>query len=144
MTTAKTKKTAKGKPVFDYKTIKSFENACVKLNLDPEALPDVSMIPEEFQKAIINGYKLMIIYKAINDGWTPNWNDSSEWKYYPWFWVEASAALSSGFGFSVSHYYYAYTHTHVGSRLCTNSSEKALYIAKTFQQEYKEYFLIQQ
>lgn len=143
MSTAKTKKTAKNNQVFDYKTIKSFENACEKLNLDPKALPDVSMIPEELRKAIINGYKLMIIYKAINDGWTPNWNDSSEWKYYPWFWVEASAARSSGFSFSRSHCHCTRTNASVGSRLCTDSSEKALYIAKTFQDEYKEYFLIQ-
>jgi len=89
---------------FDFRTIKSYEDACKKLQLDPNALPDVSMLPEEFRKAVINSYKLFIIYKAINNGWTPNWNDSSEWKYYPWFWVEASAALSSGFGFSYSTY----------------------------------------
>jgi hypothetical protein len=144
MKTKEKKETTKGKPVFDYKTIKSFEDACKKLNLDPEKLPDVTMVPEEFRKAIINGYKLYIIYKAINDGWAPNWNNSSEWKYYPWFWVDASAALSSGFSFSTSYCHYTYASTTVGSRLCTDSSEKALYIAKTFQDEYKEFFLIQQ
>jgi len=142
MTTAKTKKTAKGKPVFDYRTIKSYEDACKKLQLDPEALPDVSMIPEEFRTAIVNLYKLFIIFKAINNGWEPDWNDSSQLKYYPWFLVEASAALSSGFGFSFSGYGFTGADTTVGSRLCTYSSKTALYIGKTFQEEYKQSLLI--
>jgi len=130
------KKSTKKEPVFDFRTIKSFENACTKENIDPTALPDVSMIPEEFRKPIINAYKLLIIFKAINNGWRPDWSKSSQWKYYPWYEV-----LSSGFGFSDSGYYYVITHAAVGSRLCTNTSEKALYIAEQFKAEYQEYFL---
>ncbi|HZK69587.1 MAG TPA: hypothetical protein VFC36_08350, partial [Paludibacter sp.] len=113
-----------------------FEDACTKLALDPTQLPDVSMIPEEFRKPIINAYKLMIIYKAINDGWAPDWSDADQYKYYPYFRV-----LSSGFGFSHSAYYFTYTNTHVSSRLCTDTSEKAMYIAEQFKAEYQEYFL---
>ena len=130
------KKSVKNQPVFDFKTIKSFEDACAKENVDPTALPDVSMVPEEFRKPIINAYKLMIIYKAINNGWRPDWSKSSQWKYFPWYGV-----LSSGFGFSDSRYYYGLTTTIVGSRLCTDSSEKAIYIAEQFQAEYQEFFL---
>ena len=130
------KKSAKNQPVFDFRTIKSFEDACAKENIDPTVLPDVSMIPEEFRKPIINAYKLLIIFKAINNGWRPDWSKSSQWKYYPWYRV-----LSSGFGFSYSHYDYGLTATFVGSRLCTDTSEKAEYIAEQFQEEYKEYFL---
>jgi hypothetical protein len=130
------KKSTEKKPVFDFRTIKSFEDASTKEGIDPTALPDVSMIPEDLRKPIINAYKLLIIFKAINNGWRPDWSKSSQWKYYPWYEV-----LSSGFGFSYSVYSYDYTSTHVGSRLCTDTSEKALYIAKQFQEEYKEYFL---
>ena len=121
---------------FDYKTIKTFEDACTKLGIDPTALPELSLIPEEFRKPILAAYKLMIIYKAINNGWVPDWSKSSQYKYYPWFWV-----LSSGFGFSDSLYAYDFTITTVGSLLCTDTSEKAMYIAKQFEQEYKDYFL---
>jgi hypothetical protein len=130
------KKSAKNEPVFDFRTIKSFEDACTKENIDPTALPDVSMIPEEFRKPIINAYKLMVIFKAINNGWRPDWSKSSQGKYFPWYRV-----LSSGFGFSGSYYGYDRTNTDVGSRLCTDTSEKALYIAEQFKEEYKEYFL---
>lgn len=78
----------------------------------------------------------MIIFKAINQGWVPDWGNTSEYKYYPWFWVAPSGA-----GFSLSTHYYSNTSTDVGSRLCTNTSEKAQYIAKQFEAEYQEYFL---
>ena len=78
----------------------------------------------------------MIVYKAINNGWKPDWSNYSQYKYYPWFEV-----LSSGFGFSGSYCFYAYARTDVSSRLCTDTSEKALYIAKQFEGIYKDYFL---
>lgn len=130
------KKSTKKTPVFDFRTIKSFEDACNKENIDPTALPDVSMIPEEFRKPIINAYKLLIIFKAINNGWRPDWSKSSQYKYFPWYRV-----LSSGFGFSGTLYCYGAAPSNVGSRLCTDTSEKAMYIAEQFQEEYKEYFL---
>ena len=67
---------------FDFKTINSFEAACKKENLEPEKVPDVSMIPEEFRKAIIAVYKLFIIHKAINNGWIPRMGDASQLKYW--------------------------------------------------------------
>lgn len=131
------KKTAKDETVeFDFRTIKSFEDACAKEGIDPEKLPDVSMIPEEFAKLIIAAYKLMVIFKAINNGWKPDWSNYNQLKYYPWVRV-----LASGFGFSHSYYDYVGTFTSVGSRLCTDSSEKAMYIAEQFKAEYKDYFL---
>ncbi len=134
----KKKKVAK----FDYKTIKTFEDACKKENIDPTKLPDVSMIPEEFHKPIVAAYKLYVIFKAINNGWTPYWNDSSEYKYYPWFWVNASKEKPSGFGFSSSDCDFTTTGTGVGSRLCVQTSEEALYIAGQFTAEYLDFLLI--
>jgi len=124
------------KAAFEYTSIKTFEDACRHLNIDPTVLPDVTGLGEEFRKPIIAHYKLIIIFKAINNGWTPNWSDDDQYKYYPWFWV-----LSSGFGFNVSGYICASSDTNVGSRLCTDSSEKALYIAKQFEAEYKDFLL---
>ena len=132
----KTKKTAKSEVKFDYKTIKTFEDACQKLGIDPAHLPDTSMIPAEFAKPIIAVYKLMIIFKAINNGWIPDWSNRNQYKYYAWFWVS-----SSGVGFSPSGYGYSGTRTTVGSRLCTDTSDKAEYIAEQFKSEYQEYLL---
>jgi len=128
----KTKKITKEKN-FDYATIKSFEDACQKLGIDSTLLPSIPL--DEFTKPIVASYKLMIIYKAINNGWKPNWCDSNQYKYYPWF------DLSSGFGFAASSFVYDYSITAVGSHLCTDTLEKALYIAKQFEAEYNDYFL---
>jgi hypothetical protein len=121
---------------FDYKKIKTFEDACKHLDLDPAKLPEISTIPEEFRKVIIAGFKLMIIYKAINNGWKPDWANYNQVKYYLWFEV-----LSSGFGFSYSDSGCGTSDTPVGSCLCTDTSEKALYIGKQFQADYEDYLL---
>jgi hypothetical protein len=131
----KTTKKAK----FDFRTIDSFEAACKKQNIDPTALPEVSMLPERFQKAIVAVYKLFIIFEAVNDGWVCRPGDTSQNKYSPWLPV-----LSSGFGFGVSGYRYSYTTTDVGSRLCTETPEQSIFIGETFGvlgQEYKDFFL---
>jgi hypothetical protein len=106
------------------------------VNTDPAKLPDVSGILEEFAKPIIAAYKLLIIYKAINNEWKPDWSNWDQYKYYPVFEV-----LSSRFGFSGSDFSYDTTDARVGSRLCTDTWEKALYIAEQFKAEYQEYFL---
>ncbi len=131
-------KAKKTKTEFDYKTIKSFEDACKKENVDATALPDVSMIPEEFREAILAVYKLFIIFKAINNGWIADFTNRNQWKYFPWFQVSSSG---SGFGYSYSVYYYDLTNAVVGSRLCTDTSEKARYIAEQFGPEYAKFFL---
>ena len=131
------KKSTKKTPGFDFRTIKSFEDACVKENIDPTALPDVSMIPEDLRKPIISAYKLMIIFLAINNGWRPDWSKSSQWKYYPWYRV-----LSSGFGFSHSDCYCGNADTSVGSRLCFESREKSNYAAQQFIDIYEQFLTI--
>lgn len=123
-------------PKFDFRSIKTFEDACHEIRVTT-ALPTMTNGCQELLKPAVAAYKLMVIFKAINNGWTPDWSKSSQWKYYPWFRV-----LSSGFGFSASGYYYDLTDTNVGSRLCTDTSEKAEYIAAQFEQEYKDLFLL--
>lgn len=121
---------------FDFRTIKTFEDACAKESIDPQQLPDVSMIPEEMIKHVVAYYKLLVIYKAINNGWKPDWSDWDQYKYYPWFEV-----LSSGFGFSISGYDFDNSGAVVGSRLCTDTREKARYIAEQFEAEYRDFLL---
>jgi hypothetical protein len=135
--TTKAKKIKESSPEFDYTTIKTFEDACKKVNTDPAKLPDVSGILEEFAKPIIAAYKLLIIYKAINNEWKPDWSNWDQYKYYPWFEV-----LSSGFGFSYSTYGYVNARTGVGSRLCFESEEKAKYAGNQFLQLYKDFLTI--
>ena len=131
-----TKKTSKKEPVFDFRTIKTFEDACKKENYDPKNVPDVSMIPEDLGKAIIGLFKTMMFIKAVNNGWKARMGDETQSKYYPYAWV-----LSSGLGFSYAYYFYVNTFTSVGSRLCTDTSEKALYIFEKCKEHYQDWML---
>ena len=131
-----TKKAPKKKEVFDFRTIKTKEDAFKKCGYDPAMLPDVSMIPGKYRATLTTAFILMVIFEAINDGWEPDFSNHNQAKYYPWPWVS-----SSGFGFSDSGYYYDCTFTRVGSRLCTDTSDKALYIAEQFKDLYQDYFL---
>ncbi len=92
--------------------------------------------------------KLIIIARALNTNaetgkvWTPNWNDFNESKYFPWFEIEAAEDNTAGVGFSDTHYDYWNTYASVGSRLCYETRELALYAGKQFAEEYKEFILI--
>lgn len=115
------------------KKIKTFEDACKALGLNPAVLPDVSALPEKDRKYLIANYKLIKITEALNKGWTPNWNNWDEYKYYPWF------SMRSGFGFSGSYCDNSYSYASVGSRLCFKTEELSDYAGKQFEDLYKDY-----
>lgn len=117
-------------------TIKTFEDACVALGIDPTKLPDVSMLDAADGKALLAQYKLTIIARALNGGWTPDWNNGQWDKYYPWFW------MSSSRGFSVYDYGHDLDPSVVGSRLCYKSEEVAEYAGTQFTDLYKDLMVI--
>jgi len=124
---------------MDFKKIKTYEDACAALKLNPNSVPDFSMIPEEEQAALIAHAKLVVIAKAANGDWKPNWNDNGERKFYPWFDMEAGDNNPSGF--SLGGVYVDGTYTYVGSRLCYKSREIAEHVANTFLELYKAYMV---
>jgi hypothetical protein len=124
---------------FDYKIIKTYADACQKLGVSDKE-PILSNVLPEFRKAATAAYKLMVVYKAVNNGWEPNWDDSDEYKYHPWKQLKGA---SSGVGFSGSDYSYNGSYSYVGSRLCTYSSEVSNYIATQFESLYIDWFLIE-
>ena len=111
--------------------IKTFEGACTELGINPGLVFNDLDSPDE-----IAYKKLKVIAKAINQGWSPDWSDSNQYKYYPYFKV-----LSSGFGFSDALYDSTGTDTSVGSRLCFESREKSDYAASQFVDLYKQFLL---
>lgn len=112
--------------------IKTFKDACDALGLDPDnCIQDATGT----DGGALQAYAMMfIIARALNEGWQPNWDNSSEYKYYPWF------DMRSGVGFSGSGYDDSAAGTDVGSRLCFKSSELAIYAGKQFADIYKAMF----
>lgn len=130
-----------GKEFFTRKItdrVKTFEDACRLLHIDPnDALPPrVGKVMEPDMKSIAAYTKLIIIARALNEGWVPDWKNSGQYKYYPWF------DLSSGSGLSYYVYDGRYAHSGVGSRLCFKSSELAEYAGKQFINIYTDFFII--
>ncbi|MGV4413848.1 hypothetical protein [Chryseobacterium sp. T1] len=121
--------------------VKSFEDACSILGIQP-ITPDFSFLEEKEQRAQLAHFKLVIITKALNEGWTPDW-DNGKWdKWFPWFWFNDNSSSSSGrfsFGFSG----YRYSDSYCGSRLCFKSSELADYAAEQFFDLYRDYYVIE-
>ncbi len=79
---------------------------------------------------------LKMVIKAINQGWTPDWSNSDQYKWWPYF------NLSSGSGFSGSGSGYDFSYSRVGSRLCFESEAKSNYAAKQFSELYKQFLTI--
>ncbi len=107
--------------------IKTFEDACEELGISTAQFNGGETHDEQAYK------KLKIVVKAINQGWTPDWNNSNQRKWWPYF------NLSSGFGFSAANCGYDLANSGVGSRLCFESSEKAEYAGKQFSEIYKAF-----
>ena len=132
---------------MNYKEITSWEAACKVHGIDPTALPEVSKLPVKFQQWLIDAYKLGVITEAMNTDeqgkvWVPDYNDTDQIKYFPWFEVKASEDKPSGFGFSNTHYGGWNALTDCGSRLCFDNSDKVFHIQKHFEELFISFHLI--
>jgi hypothetical protein len=120
--------------------VKTYEDACKVLGLDPENLPVVEHLPEKDRKSIVAFYKLTIITRALNEGWKPDFLDWKQLKYWNWFYVKTGAA--TGFGCASSIYAPSTAGAAIGSRLCFKSEELAEFAGENFRDIYFEYLFI--
>jgi hypothetical protein len=110
--------------------VKSFEDACIVLGVSAS---DIIFSQDSNDEAAYK--KIKVIIKALNEGWTPDWANDNEWKYYPWF------DMSSGSGLACSVCGNQDSGSNVGSRLCLKSRELAEYAGRQFLDIYKDYFI---
>ena len=107
-----------------------------------DVLSENGLIKEDFENSCkglepdeIAYRKAKLVCLAYNEGWKPNWDNSKEYKYYPWF--------KMGAGFSYYDYDNCSAASTVGSRLCFKSGDLAKYAGQLFEQEiYKPLFII--
>jgi len=118
--------------------VRSFEEACVQLGHSAEfVLQGVSPVDD---KAIVAFLKLFVIVRALNGGWVPDWNNTDEYKYYPWWDLQKSKTNPSGFRLDLVCD--ICSHSTVGSRLCYKSRELAEYAAETFLDLYRDLMVL--
>jgi hypothetical protein len=119
------------------KRVKTYNDACAVLGIEPEA-EDVLM-KLGFTKDEIAYRKLRTIAEALNEGWKPDWSNTDQYKYWPWFVYSGAAA---GFVCTYTHSAASYTATHFGSLLCFKTRELATYAGTQFIDTYNDFLLI--
>ena len=136
-------KAEEGEDVFSYTVseeevvdicskVKTYADACSILGVEP--INEEELKAKGFRDDEIARRKLETITAALNEGWKPNFNDTDEYKYYPYFYIEPSKSLGADAGLSFAYTPYAASITvaFIGSRLCFNTSAKARHAGNTF------------
>ena len=117
--------------------IKTFQDVLEELGeKDPDVIEYRKIQKARVADYILSNQGIILITKVFNEGWKPDWNDSGERKYFPWFNMG-----SSGSGFSFADYDLWGTNSILGSRLCFKSSELAKYAGIQFVEIYKKSFI---
>lgn len=160
-------KDEEGKPnLDDYTTIKTYEDACEALSVEPifnEPNPIMNLygVEYEVEPHIIALMKLETISRAL---WGRTWKpepdaDGTKWYYYPLFALYTQSEIDNmdeekcggllsanagdgaraGFGCLYTHYRSSYAVAYLGFRLCQETSEKAEYFGKQFLELWAEY-----
>lgn len=117
--------------------VKSYEDACSVLGqkpMDEEAMKSVGFREDEIARR-----KLETIAEALNEGWKPDWNDTNQAKYRPWFFIEKkSRGAHAGLAYAYTSKTPSSAYSIVGSRLCYRTATLAKYAAQTFTHLYEE------
>lgn len=132
---------------FDFTTIKTFEDACLKLGIDPiKWNQEHDRLPDHITALM----ELEIITEAINDGWRHPLDGRTP-VYYVWTWLfdddEIKAGrpqeypivfkmlrpdASAGLGSANSNFAWSYSISYFGSRLAYQTREQCDYSLKQF------------
>ncbi len=97
-----------------------------------------AMVSAGLQDHILGNQELVIIAKALNEGWTPDWHNVKWDKWFNWF--NTSSSSSGRFSFFGSDD--RDSSSNCGSRLCFKSKELAQYAATQFLDIYQKTFTI--
>lgn len=99
------------------------------------------MLSAGFRPDEIARRKLETITAALNEGWKPDWNNTDEYKYYPWFYINpgkgkdpdgAANGARAGLSYASAHFAASITASPFGSRLCFHDRRTAYYAGNTF------------
>lgn len=124
----------KAKPKNVMEQIKTVADVLAAHGLSEEEFDEQCEGLSEDEKA----YRIIkLLAEALNEGWTPDWSNTDQYKYSPWFYMGGSA------GFRCYVCYSWRTGSGVGSRLCYKSSELAEYAGKNFTEVYKQFMTIE-
>lgn len=117
--------------------VKTYEDACKVLGVEP--INEQNAKAQGFRSDEIARRKLETIAAALNEGWKPDWNNTDQYKYYPYFYIQENAKGAFA-GLSCASSGNAATNTlaSIGSRLCFYASRLARYAGNQFTDLYEQ------
>lgn len=118
--------------------VKTYEDACKVLGVEP--IDEQNAKARGFRPDEIARRKLETITASLNEGWKPDWNNTNQCKYYPYFYIQENAKGEGSAGLSYAYTGYAATSTSagIGSRLCFHASRLAQYASNQFTDLYEQ------
>jgi hypothetical protein len=131
-----------GKKTFQTKIqdrIKTIDDAVKELgDNDPEVIQYLKLEAAGISGHILYTQMLVVIIKALNEDWTPDWHNDKWDKWVNWFYLSSSSSGRFSFHYSVNQG----SSSACCSRLCFKSKELAQYAAKQFIDIYEKAFTI--
>ena len=83
--------------------VKTYEDACKVLGVEP--INEQNAKAQGFRSDEIARRKLETIAAALNEGWKPDWNNTDQYKYYPYFYIQENAKGKGSAGLSCANAY---------------------------------------
>ena len=108
-----------------------YESACKETSFKPLTIEDFEMLPEEDRNRYYARHQLTVGIRALVGDYKPDWDNSSEYKYYNYMYKE-----DGGFVSGVRSYAYL---SYLGSDFYFPNREIAEHAYKTFKKQYITY-----
>lgn len=121
------KKKTKTEEMFDFRTIRTVQDAYNQVNDAIRAKYDRNH-GYDLSDDILADIEAKLIAKALQGDWEAEFDNNQQKKWNPWFVYSAG----SGFGFAHSNYYYVLTDTVVGSRFCFKDEKTSDHFGRQF------------
>lgn len=108
--------------------VTDYSSACKVLNRKECTLDHFAFLGTSQAKRQFARHKIATVIEAINQGWTPDWDNDNQYKYYNYFYNK-----KNGFSSVVGAYVLG---CDVGSDLLLENREKAEYVAKICKEDF--------
>lgn len=151
------KRAESNRPVTE--RVKNFDDACHELGETHPLVQHLNLVEHHLadhldgMDDVLAYLKMRIVVAALNEGWTPDFGNKDEYKWYPWFYIlteeeyndldddakcrvvgraSFSANAYGGLVYSNADYVSSFSYTSLGARLAFKSKELAIYAGQQF------------
>lgn len=151
------KRAESNRPVTE--RVKNFDDACHELGETHPLVQHLNLVEHHLadhldgMDDVLAYLKMRIVVAGLNEGWTPDFGNKDEYKWYPWFYIlteeeyndldddakcrvvgraSFSANAYGGLVYSNADYVSSFSYTSLGARLAFKSKELAIYAGQQF------------